>query len=91
MTPADRQATPFHPVGAMLFQDVRLDVGCWHDDDADSPLAGHWLVEVTCWQNPVDPDSDDPPEACYTMAPTEARELIALITAAAEAAELFQE
>jgi hypothetical protein len=88
MTDADHEATPWHGVGVMPFEDSRLDIGCLYPDNND-PLAGQWLIDVTCWENGVDPN--DPPMFGMAMAPVEARKLAALIVKAADACELFQE
>lgn len=78
----ERSISPFHDVGVIPFKDRRLDVSCWYDDD-----HAQWLIDLTAWKHRVNPHL--PPESCYTMAPTEARQLAALILKAAEAAELF--
>jgi hypothetical protein len=100
---ADREATPFYPVGEMSFGEHgpdRLLVSCLYEDFG--PHAGQWMVDMTIWEHTDlvdhdcrhqwDPDRDEQlPEACFGMSITQAHELIAMLTEAVEAAELFSE
>jgi hypothetical protein len=84
----DHEVTPWHPIGVMPFEDCRLDVSCWYPED-DEPLAGQWLIDVTVWENGVDPH--DPPKFSMAMAVVEAREYAALILQAARRGRAIRE
>jgi hypothetical protein len=99
----ERDITPVHHVGAIGFGDdgpARLDANCWYNEDGR--FAGQWLVSVDILPHEDLVDKDNPdqwdadndqviPESAWAMPATQARQLAALIVAAADAAELFQD
>jgi hypothetical protein len=71
---------PEHPVGAICFSDIQLQVASYFD-------TGQWLVDITTWAREGDPN--DPPETTWGLLPTHARQLADMLIEAAEACELF--